>query len=342
MKNISCAIMIPAICLTLAAESTGQFGAQVTTKGGAPIPNAKILIERESTEINWSKQLTTDSKGKAMQAGLAPKEYTITISAEGFVPIKVKRKVPLNDTLKEVFVLLNQEEARAAAKAAGGPVAVDPSAAKETEGSEAFNAAVGYYNEQKYVEALPFIEKAYKALTEASAAMKDPAAKAELDARFPVLERVYGIILSEAGQTDEEKAAFAAKAEPFLVPALARNPKDQRIVTSLIAVATAKGDAAMLKKYQDAMDALIGPRPELAYNDAVAAFNAGDFKKSKVSVTKAIATDPKFADSYWLLGVVEFSLGNTKPAKDAFKKYMEIAPTGKKAGEVKEFLKELK
>jgi TolA-binding protein len=70
----------------------------------------------------------------------------------------------------------------------------------------------------------------------------------------------------------------------------------------------------------------------------VAVFNAGDMKAAKDLLNKAIATDPKFPDSYYLLGMVEYGLTNLKGTKEAFLKYLEIAPTGKKAAEVKEML----
>ena len=87
---------------------------------------------------------------------------------------------------------------------------------------------------------------------------------------------------------------------------------------------------------------LLGPRPELAYNEAVNAVNKEQFKAAKEHLTKAIALDPNFADSYYLMGIVEFSLNNPKAARASFLKYQEKAPNGSKKAEVKEFLKELK
>jgi tetratricopeptide (TPR) repeat protein len=340
MKNLISALMIPAVCLTLAADSTGRIAAKVTAKDGTPIAGATILLER--VEITWAKTITTNAKGAVLQVGLEPKEFNITVSANGYVPLKARRKIPLADTLAETFVLLTPDEARAAAKLAPGQAAADPSAAKEEAGSTAFNTGVEFYNAKNFAEALPFIEQAYQNMVDASTASKDATAKAELDAKLPTIERVYGITLVEVGKSEEAKNPLALKAEPFLTRAFEKNPKDQRVILSLLDLAQVKKDEAMTAKYQAVMDAIIGPRPELAYNEATAAFNAGKYKEAKIFVTKAIATDPKFAESYYLLGVVEYSLGNTKAAKESFRKYMEIAPTGKKAGEVKEFLKELK
>ena len=178
-------------------------------------------------------------------------------------------------------------------------------------------------------------------LKEAAANMKDAEGKAKLEGNLPMVERVYGIVLAEVAKADPTRTDLVTKAEPILVKALERNPKDQNVVASLLQLAAVKKDEAMTAKYQAIMDALIGPRPELAYNDAVTKQTAGDNAGAKVSLQKAIKIDPKFTDSYYLMGVVEFSLGDVKAAKAAFRHYQEVAPTGKHAGEVKEFLKEL-
>lgn len=339
MRNLISGLMIPAICLSLAAESTGRLAGTVKTKSGVAIPNAVLLLER--ADIKWSKEVKVSDKGTFMQVGLEPREFNITVSAPGYAPMKIKRKVPLAETLTENIVLLTPDEARAE-NLKNPAEGVNVGEAKDSEGSANFNQGVGFYNEQKYAEALPFIEKAYKAIQEAVATIKDADAKAEAEAKLPTIERVYGILLVETAKGDATKKAQMLCAEPFLVRANAKAPTDQRVLLSLIEVAKAKADPVMQKQYQGALDTLLGPRPELAYNDAVTAFNGEKYKEAKVFLTKAIEADPKFADSYYLLGVVEFSLGNPKAAKEAFKQYQIIAPTGKKAGEVRDFLKELK
>ena len=194
----------------------------------------------------------------------------------------------------------------------------------------------------QYALALPGIKKAAIAFKEALATAKEGEAKNTLTTQLPTVERVYGICLVEVGKADAESKALVLEAEPYLTAAFDRNPKDQTVIVALLEVAKAKKDPEATKKYQAAIDAIIGTRPEMAYNDAVGAFNAGNADDALKFVKKAIETDPKFADSYWLLGVLEVGQDHLKAAKAAFQKYMELAPTGKKAGEVKGFLKELK
>lgn len=339
MRNLITAIMIPAVCLTLAAESTGRIGGKITNKEGKPVAGAVITMSR--SDINWTKELKADEKGGYLQVGLEPKEFTITFSAPGYQSQKQSLKVKLADlTTVNIVMLTAQQASEEALKA--NLANLPAGEGKSMAASASFNAAVELYNAQKFAEAVPLVTSAFADFKEAMTTLKDEEARAGIEKNLPTVERVLGISLFEAGKADPAQKDQMLKSEPYLANAYKRNPKDQRVLVALLEIAKVKNDAEGIKTYQAAIDAIMGPRPELAYNDGVAAFNAGKFKEAKTFVTKAISLDPKFADSYWLLGVVEFSLENTKGAKDAFKKYMEIAPTGKKAGEVKEFLKELK
>ena len=336
MKNLMLALVLPAICLTLAAETSGRINFTVKTSAGVPIKDAKVQMDRVG--ITWSKSLLTNDKGVVVQVGLEPKDFNFTVTAPGYQPVTFMEKVPLAEVLTKTITLLTPEEARHAAKASGQPVAADPNEAKEAAGSEAYNQAIALYKEQKFDEALPLMEVAVTNLQQAAANMKDPDGKAKLEANLPMVERVYGLVLAEVGKTDPAKAT---KAEPILLKALERNPKDQNVVAALLQVAAAKQDTAMTEKYQAVMDALIGPRPELAYNEAVAKQTAGDNEGAKKALLKAIKIDPKFTDSYYLMGVVEYGLGNFKAAKESLKKYLVVAPSGKHVQDVKDFLKEL-
>lgn len=339
MRILITAIMIPAVCLSLAAETTGRIGGKITNKEGKPVQGAVVVLSR--TDINWTKEIKADDKGGYLQVGLDPKDYNLTVSAPGYQTQKFQIKIHIADLLSQNIVMLNAQEAADEALKTG-LANLPPGEAKTMSGSANFNKAVELYNAQKYTDAVPLIRTAHADYKEALTTLKDGESRTAIQANMPTVERVLGLSLYEAAKGDDSKKADLLEAEPFLKEAYQRNPKDQRALIALLDIAKAKNDAEGVKTYQAAMDVLVGPRPELAYNQGVTAFNAGKYKEAKSFVTKAIATDPKFADSYWLLGVVEFGLENPRGAKEAFKKYMEIAPTGKKAGEVKEFLKELK
>ncbi|MFN7957647.1 MAG: carboxypeptidase regulatory-like domain-containing protein [Holophagaceae bacterium] len=333
MRRLVSALMLPAMCLSLQAEQTGRISGKVLNKEGKPIPGAKINLKR--VDRNWSKDLVLDKNGNFLQVGLEPKDYTLSVTAEGYVPYTESPvKIPLADVLVKNVTLLTPSEARAQGSASGVPGAlVDPGADLDAEGRDTFNTAIPLYNDGKYEEALPLVEKAYKSLREASEKLRDEQAKADLAPELLKIERVLGICIAQAGTKKEE-------AEPYLLKALERNPKDERVIVGLIETSKAKGDKAAEQKYAAQLEALQGPNPDLIYNKGVEAFNAGKTKEAKAHFAKALEADPKYAEAHYLMAMVEFGDNNLKGTKQHLLKYLELAPAGKNAATAKEMLKD--
>lgn len=334
MRRLMLTLLLPAACLSVQAEQTGRISGKILNKEGKPIPGAKIHLRR--LDRNWTKDLIPDKSGAYMQVGLDPKEYELTASAEGYVNYVEKViKIPLADVLVKDIVLYTPTEARTLAGSAGVGVvaAVDPGADLDASGRDAFNLAIPFYNEGKYSEALPHVELAYKNLNEAKDKLKDEQAKAELAPEINKVERVLGICLAQAGTSK-------ALAEPYLLKALERNPKDERVLLGLIETSKAKGDQVAEKKYAAMLETVSGPNADLIYNKGVEAFNAGHSKEAKAHFAKALEVDPKYAESHFLLAMIEFGDNNLRGTKQHLQKYLELAPAGKNAGTAKEMLKD--
>lgn len=333
MRRFIPALLLSATCLMVYAEQTGRISGKVLTKEGKPVLGAKVNLKR--TDRNWSKDLFPDKNGNYLQVGLEPKEFDLTASAEGFVDFKERIKIPLADVLVMNITLLTPAEARTAALADGTAQAApeDPGAQMDSAGREAFNQAIPLYNEGRFGEALPLMEKSYKTLTEAVATLKDEQAKTDLAPELLKIERVLGICMAEAGANKEA-------AEPYLLKALARNPKDERVLAGLVETSKAKADKAAEQKYAALLEAMQGPNPDLIYNKGVEAFNNGHTKDAKAHLLKVLEVDPKYAKAHYLLGMVEYTNMNLKGTKQHFLKYLELAPTGEKAAEIHEMLKD--
>ena len=333
MRRLVLALMLPATCLSIQAEQTGRISGKVVNKEGKPIPGSKVNLKR--TDRNWSKDLFPDKSGNYLQVGLEPKEFDLTVSAVGYVDYTEKIKIPLADVLLKNVTLLTPAEARTQAVASGAAQAVpeDPGAALDAQGRDAFNLAIPLYNEGKYEEALPHIDKAYKTLIEAKEKLKDEQAKADLGVEILKIERVLGICIAQAGTKKEE-------GEGFLTKALERNPKDERVIVGLIEINKAKGDKVAEQKYAAMLETLQGPNPDVIYNKGVEAFNAGKTKEAKTQFLKALAADPKYAEAHYLLAMVEFGENNLHGTKVHLEKYLEISPNGKNASTAKEMLKD--
>ena len=334
MRRLTPALMLPMVCMVLPAESTGRIAGQVQNKAGVAVPGAKITLKR--LDRNWVKELVSDKNGGFLQVGLEPQEFEFTVSAPGYVEQKSMVKIPLGDVIKKVVILLTTEENRAQAIASGAlkaTVVEDPGAALNAEGRDAFNLAIPLYNESRFAEALPLVEKAYKALLEAVGKMKDEKEKVELGPELLKVERVLGICTAQAGLIKEA-------ALPYLLKALERNPKDQPVIAGLIAASKAKGDAAGEQKYTALLETLTGPNPDTIYNKGVEAFNSGNTKEAKAQFLKTLQVAPTYAEAHFLLAMVEFSDNNLRGTKQNLEKYVELAPKGKNADTAREMLKD--
>ena len=332
MRRLVLSLLFPVVCLSVCAESTGRIAGKVLNKEGKPVPGAKVNLKR--LDRNWSKDLFPDKNGSYLQVGLEPKEYDLTVSAEGYVDCKDQVKIPLGDVLVKNYTLLTAKEARTTAVAGGAQVVVeDPGATLDAEGRESFNQAIPLYNQGNFAEALPLVAKAHKALTEAQEKLKDPLAKADLAPELVKIERVLGICLAQAGTKKEE-------GEPYLLKAMELNAKDERVIIGLIETSKAKADKAAEQKYAAMLEALRGPNPDLLYNKGVEDFNAGKNKDAKAHLLKTLEVDAKYAKAHFLLAMIEFAENNLRGTKQHLQQYVEMAPTGKNAGTAREMLKD--
>ncbi len=333
MKIVVPALITVAMGLSLNAQTTGSLQGKVLDSKGKPVPNAKVVVSKIG--INWVKELKVNAEGKFFQVGFTPGDYEIAVSAPGFAEMKEQEHISVS-TLQKDFVLLTSGEAVKSGKAM---VPADLSAAAEAKGLESFNQAVGFYNEKHFAEALPLFESAAKDLNDSLVKTTDAVAKAEMEKKLTTVERPFAFTLMEVAKMDEAKRVeYTAKAEPMLIKAFERNPKDQNTLVYLLELCSAKQDVEGTKKYQAALDALVGPRPELAYNQGVELYNANKLSEAKPFLQKAITIKAEFAEAYYLLAMCEYAEMNLKGTKTNFQKYLELAPTGKHAAEVKAML----
>jgi tetratricopeptide (TPR) repeat protein len=330
------ALMMLTACLGLSAQTTGRIVGKVVNKKGEPLPNAIVTLKR--IDITWVKPLTLTPKGTFLQVGLDPKEFDLQVSCPGYTEFTKRVKIPLGEMLTENVTMLTAEETLAEARAAGKAPVEDPGVKAENEATEATNQAISFYKEKKYAEALPLLEMAQTKFKDSIEKTKATEAKATLESNLATTERVLGIVMAHTFVADPSKAELASKAVPLLEKSLAKKADDPFTLQAIVDLARAKKDADLEKKYLPALNKLVGPKPETAYNDAVIAFNAGNSKEAKEFLLKALKIDPKFPESYYLLGMVEYANMNLKGCKEALLKYLELDPNGKKAGDVKEML----
>lgn len=343
MRHLSAALMVCAV-VSLNAQSTGRISGKITDKAGKPVPEAKVVMTQ--IDINQTREIKVKADGTYFQVGLNPKEFNIKVTAPGFVDFQDVVKIPLDNVVVKDVTMLTSQEAKGTGVAT---VIEDPGSAGYNAGREAYESATGLFQAKKFTEAFPLMELAYQNMKEASELAKDKGLKEDATNALVSVERVYAVTAGEVALASPAKKDLFPKIIPILEKHVKAgltegkaNPKDGNLILMLTRIGKDTGDKELVKKYQPLLDQLVGPQPQIPYNEGVTAFNAGKMKEAREHVMQAISVDAKFPDSYWLLGVLDFASNNLNGAKANLRKYLELAPTGPKAAEVKDMLRELK
>ncbi len=119
-------------------------------------------------------------------------------------------------------------------------------------------------------------------------------------------------------------------------------PDSSELHTNLGNVYFKKGDVESAKKE---FETAISKDPSKAdvgyYNLGVLFLNGGDTKNAAIYFEKSIMVNKKYPKPYYQLGMCEINLGDYKRAEKLLKKYLELAPNGKYANQVKQILPEI-
>jgi tetratricopeptide (TPR) repeat protein len=148
----------------------------------------------------------------------------------------------------------------------------------------------------------------------------------------------------EAAATSYQKAAD--------VNAASKKPNPAYAGAAYNGLGQAYGKESKPKEASDAYDKAAQAEPAKAgmyyFNEAVTAQNAGSSDAAAAAADKAIAADPTKADAYYIKGqaLVGKSTVDSKSGKiipppgclEAYSKYLDLAPTGKFAPDVKSIL----
>ncbi len=78
------------------------------------------------------------------------------------------------------------------------------------------------------------------------------------------------------------------------------------------------------------------------YNQGVIAWNAGKAEDAKKAFEEALKADPKHANSHYQLAMCFINLGKLAEAIASFESYLQYAPDGQYAAQVKAMLPQLK
>ena len=312
---LACAVLVTVALVSPAtAQTTGMLRGKVLDAGGQPIVAARVTIEFKDG-IARTYTVTTNKKGEYTQVGIAPGNYKVTAEKEKVGIQAFEVRVKLGETLEVNFKL--------APGSSGGPSKEE--VAKGAAIKKVFEEGVALSRSgdndgalAKFAEAITIVPSCfdcYYNIGFAYSQKKDwdkaeEAFKKAIDLRPDYLEAYNGLaqIYNAQKKFDEAQAA------------------SQKAAALAMAGGVAGGTGGV--------DAL--------YNVGVTSWNAGKAEEAKKAFEEALKLDPKHANSHYQLAMCFINLGKLPEAVVEFEAYLQNAPDGQYAVQVKAMLTQLK
>jgi tetratricopeptide (TPR) repeat protein len=310
---LACAVIV-ALCVALpvTAQSTGMVKGKVFDAKGQPIEGAKITITyKEGASRTYT--VKSNKKGEFTQIGLTPGNYQVTADKDKVGSQTFDCRVKLGEAAEVNFQL---------AAGSSGPSKEDVAKAAEVkklfdEGVTASRAgdhdtALAKFNQAATV--MPTCYDCYYNIGFAYAQKKDyekseEAFKKAIELKSDYVEAYNGLatIYNAQKKFDEAQAASQKAAS----------------------LAAAGGGAT-------------GGGVDALYNQGVIAWNAGKAEDAKKAFEEALKADPKHANSHYQLAMCLINMGKIPEAVTEFESYVQLAPDGQYAAQVKSMLAQLK
>jgi tetratricopeptide (TPR) repeat protein len=348
MKKKSVVVAIAGLILALGSiPSWGQANMQVSGKvldqSGKPLAGVQVVYTSLTNARSY--KYRTDRNGEFSGLGLLDDSYQVEVFAADAQSLhKEKISVTVNPESRSLLVDLSKE-----------------SHSRPTMSQEQIEA-IKKQNE-KAINMNVLIQQAQDAMNAKSWQQAIPPLQ-QLVAADPTRWEFYsalGDCLLNTGQYDQalenyQKGIQAAESNTSVDP---RNPSTDpaKKRASVGKMLTNEGNAYLkLHKTAEAVAAYtkaasLDPNPGVAYfNLCATQYNTGNMDGAAAACDKAIAADPTKADAYFIKGSAMYGNGKLDAANkyivppgttEALNKYLELAPDGSHAADVKAMLEAL-
>jgi tetratricopeptide (TPR) repeat protein len=295
------------------AQTTGMLRGRVVDGKGQPVEGAKVTIEFKDG-ISRTYVVKTNKKGDYTQIGLAPGNYKVTAEKENVGAQSFDGRVRLGETLEMNFKL---------EPGGGGPTKED-------------------------VAKVAAIRKVFDEGVAASRAGDNDAAIAKFNEAVGIVPSCFdcyyniGYAYSQKKEWDKAEAAFqkAIEFKPDYIEAYSGLAQVLNAEKKFDEAQAASQKAASLAMAGGAAGGAGGV--DALYNVGVTAWNAGKPEEAKKAFEDALKIDPKHANSHYQLAMCFINLGKMPEAVTEFEAYLQNAPDGQYAAQVKAMLTQLK
>lgn len=314
---LSKAALVAAIGLLVAGASVAQdwrgkarIDGRVVTEQGEAIPGAKLTLKRSGA---GPEALTTDKKGRWAYLGLANGTWELDVEAPGYDPYKTSVQLSEINRIPPMDIKLHAAPKAEPAPATGaGPKGASP-------------------------DVIPILEHGNQLLE-----AKDYAgARAEYEKGLAMVPNNAVILRAIAQTYYGEKNVDQAIAT--LQKVVAIDPNDATALLLLANLQLEKGNVEEGKATLAKLPADAVKDPGVFTNLGIVLLNKKKPEDAWTYFDQAVKIAPTDPDVYYYRGLAAYQIKTKKAeAKTDFLKYLELAPTGENAADVKEYLKTLK
>jgi Flp pilus assembly protein TadD len=304
---------------TMAAPVSAQTGGcrgKVVDEAGKPLEGVTVVLD--SPEGLGTVTLKTNAKGEFFSIGMRPGDYSVKAT-----------KDKLTASLRSIHIGLGDPTVIETLTLRAGNRAMDMSAddaakakKKQDELQAAFKGAQAAADAGNFDDAIAQFTK--------------------VSVEVPKCTACYlqiGAVNIKKGDNDAAEAAFKKAME--LDPT---SPDAYNALASLYNGQKKFDEAGkMSTKASELMSASGTSDPLTAYNQGIILWNqGGKAAEAQAQFQKATELDPKMADAHYFLGMTLVNQGKLPDAKKPFETYLQLAPTGKYADQVKGLLQVIK
>lgn len=357
------AALLFALCSVPSWAQTAQIRGKVIGQDGQPVVGAQIIYSDPTTGRSY--KYKTDKKGEFSAIGLQFAVYQVTITNLAGDQLFNRKQIQVSPNPEENVLTVDLSKNPAPAvgeQGAGGDTtttaeakAKDPAKMTKEEKAELEKLAAAKAQRAKAIGQNAIITQVNNAMQAKNYEEAATGLKTLIQMEPNRFEFYNGLgtaqlnlgQFEDAVQTLDKGIQVAQNpTDPKQDPAKAKAAVGQML--------TSQGNAYLkLKKNKEAVAsfekaASLDPNPSIAYYNLCATqYNTGNMEGAAAACDKAIAADPTKADAYFIKGSSLYGSGKldkdgkyTVPpgTADALNKYLELAPTGAHAADVKAML----
>jgi tetratricopeptide (TPR) repeat protein len=349
------ATMLLALCSLPSQAQTGQVHGKVIGQDGQPVAGAQVVYA--DTQTGRTYKYKTDKKGEYSAIGLQySNTYEVTITSPSGEQLFHRKNITVGGNPEENVISVDLQKNPPPAPGQDSPLSGDTGKGEQPKLTKEQQAQLEAIKQQraKAMNQNQIISQVNAAMQARNYEEASTGLKQLIQAEPNRYEYYSGLGTAQlnlgqyddAIQTLEKGIQLAQNPDPKDDPAKAKASIGQMLTTEGNAYLKLKKNPEAIAAYEKA--AALDPNPGTAYfNICATMYNTANMEGAVVACDKAIAADPTKADAYFIKGSSLYGSGKLdKDGKyvpppgtaDALNKYLELAPNGAHAADVKAML----